>query len=120
MGNTGDDWTTAKDRCIYCGDSDFASEFGPRTFIECAGCNDLGVHVECEHAASGEELDAETIGSDNYAWYCSKVGNSIVGAGARMDLSGYSAAPRVAVRRWCMDSGLQQHVASASVAGRQA
>ena len=73
MGDTSDDWASAKDRCIYCGDSDFTSEFGPRTFIECAGCNDLGVHVECEHAASGEELDEDTIGSDNYAWYCSKV-----------------------------------------------
>ena len=66
-------WATAQNCCIYCGDSDFSGDFGPRAFIECAGCNDLGTHVECEHATSGVELDQDIVQSDNYAWYCSKV-----------------------------------------------
>ncbi len=76
MDDTGAEWAVAKNRCIYCGDSDFTTEFGPRTFIDCVGCNDLGTHLECEHAASGVELDEETVESENYAWYCSKVSTS--------------------------------------------
>ncbi len=76
MDDTGAEWAVAKNRCIYCGDSDFTTEFGPRTFIDCVGCNDLGTHLECEHAASGVVLDEETVESENYAWYCSKVTTS--------------------------------------------
>lgn len=67
------DWVTAQNKCIYCGESDFVKEFGPRTFIECVCCQDLGCHIECEQAATGVELDQETVESEQYEYFCSKV-----------------------------------------------
>ena len=67
------EWATAQNKCKYCGESDFCSEFGPRTFVECVACQDLGCHVECEQAATGVELDQETVESEQYEYFCSKV-----------------------------------------------
>ena len=67
------DWASAQNKCIYCGGNDFSVEFGPRTFIECVCCQDLGCHVECEQASIGTELDQTTVESEDYEYFCSKV-----------------------------------------------
>lgn len=70
------DWSTAKSKCIYCGESDFCLEFGPRTFVECVSCQSDGCHCECEEAATGVQLDQETVESEQYEYFCSKVTHS--------------------------------------------
>ncbi|KAK9789012.1 hypothetical protein WJX73_004644 [Symbiochloris irregularis] len=65
------EWAAAKERCIHCGLSDFAAgEFGPRTFVLCACCQDLGTHVECEQDATGRCITEESQASED--WYCSE------------------------------------------------
>ena len=67
------DWMIAQNKCIYCGESDFSSVFGPRSYIECVCCQDAGCHIDCEQGATGVEMDQETVESEQYEYFCSKV-----------------------------------------------
>lgn len=58
--------------CVHCQSDAFEPGWGPRTFIQCDCCADMGAHVSCHAAATGEELqeaDAPTL-----LYYCCEVG----------------------------------------------
>ena len=68
----GCDWAYQRECCHVCGEADVSDDFGPRTFMLCCGCADLGTHVECEEAILQTQLTPEFVASED--WFCSKVG----------------------------------------------
>ncbi|PSC76121.1 PHD finger family [Micractinium conductrix] len=60
----------ASEACVECGGTDYSEGYSPRTLIFCDCCLDRGVHVECWHKRSGEQLTEERLASPAFQWCC--------------------------------------------------
>ncbi len=56
--------------CIHCRQADFQQGLGPRTFVFCTCCQDLGTHKECEEEKAGRSVSEGFLEAD---WFCSQV-----------------------------------------------
>lgn len=63
----------ASEACVECGGTDYSEGYSPRTLIFCDCCLDRGVHVECWHKRSGEQLTEERLASPAFQWCCGEV-----------------------------------------------
>ena len=57
-------WAAQRNCCIYCGESDVSDEaFAARTFVLCAGCDDVGVHIQCAMLCNPAQVPEPAAGA---------------------------------------------------------
>lgn len=65
-------WFDLSQKCKYCGEEDWSSEFCERTLLVCSACGVSCAHVGCEEVTTEQRYDEAALQS-GCDWFCCEV-----------------------------------------------